>query len=547
MKVQRIIKKSLESKIFVVFTLIAIIITSSTFLMSPVEPHGPSLGRIVVNDEIFDLSEYPSLERRVLGLWNSLRELYDVNDLSNASINDLSILPPVLTQYFLAFTIYGMAQIVDSTPSYRSAYHTELFDKIILMMNSSEMEQFEWIDPGYSEEYYEDFGNDFRGPTNIMWTGHYALMELLYYNTFRDPRYNSEIQWYLDDWNNSLTMTTTWDNRSSVDDQGRPLGMWGCGLIPCEPYIVFVQCNSIPFYAMRLYDELFGTNYQAASLPGIDWWQENMIDPNGIQIDGYFNMEPDVSEGEWRNDLPSTYPNPALTVGKTDWPKVASYGSTWANMFYYAMGETELAIAQHKNWKTQFIHYTTENMAYSPHNYHYPSSFSTFDLLGNLFGYFATKELNDEDLFRKIENWFYAPFPGSWIGDKYRFDTSALGDLGSFFDPILNFGYAWGHSDSSLANLMDPKPDSYFLSAPYISSTDTTDGLFIYQAFYDTDKEAFILTLETNEVTALTFENFPDIQGIFAKSGEFDTSSWVQNGDQMVLTLQPGTYSFVII
>ena len=94
---------------------------------------------------------------------------------------------------------------------------------------------------------------------------------------------------------------------------------------------------------------------------------------------------------------------------------------------------------------------------------------------------------------------------------------------------------------------MDPKPDLFFSSAPYISSTDTTDGLFVYQAFYDTDKEAFILTLEANEVTELIFENFPNVQGIYTKSGEFDSSSWVQNGDQMILTLQPGTYSFVII
>ena len=41
MNVQRVIEKSLGSKIFVVFTLIAIIITSSTFLMSPVEPRTP--------------------------------------------------------------------------------------------------------------------------------------------------------------------------------------------------------------------------------------------------------------------------------------------------------------------------------------------------------------------------------------------------------------------------------------------------------------------------------------------------------------------------
>ena len=90
----------------------------------------------------------------------------------------------------------------------------------------------------------------------------------------------------MDDWNTSLSTNVTWDGESSLDEQGRPLGRWGCGLIPCEPYIVFVQCNSIPFYTMRLYDALHGTNYQDVTLAGIDWWQKHMTDENGVQIDG---------------------------------------------------------------------------------------------------------------------------------------------------------------------------------------------------------------------------------------------------------------------
>ena len=46
------------------------------------------------------------------------------------------------------------AQVCDTTPNYRTKYYTELFDKIILMMNSSAIEHYEWIRTGYSDEYY---------------------------------------------------------------------------------------------------------------------------------------------------------------------------------------------------------------------------------------------------------------------------------------------------------------------------------------------------------------------------------------------------------
>ncbi|UCE12689.1 MAG: hypothetical protein JSV04_10905 [Candidatus Heimdallarchaeota archaeon] len=534
----------LKSKLFLSLLIIAVIVSSSVILLTPVEPSTPSFGRITIPDKgTFNLNEYPYLERRVIGLWNSLRDFYSATDFSNESIHDLSILPDVLTQYFLAFTVYGMAQIVDSTPNYRSSYYKQLFDKIILMMNSTTMEQLEWIDPGYAEDHYSDLGNGFRGPTNIMWTGHYALMELLYYNTFRDPKYNDEIKWYMDDWNRTLSAEETWDNQTSKDGSGRPLGQWGTGLIPCEPYIVFVQCNSIPFYAMRMYDELHETNYQDVTLAGIDWWQTHMTDDNGIQIDGYYVDVPHETEG-LPERLADNIPGPALTYGK-EVPKVASYGSAWAIMFYEAFGKDSIAQSYYDDFKKMFVYYTVDDMAYTPDSYYYPSNFGLYDLIGTLFTYFCTREMEDDDLFQKIENWYYGPFPGYWDEYNYRFDTSALGDLGPFMDPILSFAYAWSHADSTLSDLMDPRSDSFYNSTPFISEESSTNGLFIYQACFDEEKEVFILTVEANEETKLTFSQFPNVQGVYTKSGEYQ--NWSQNGDQMELTLSKGTHSFVII
>ena len=120
----KVVDYLLQSKLFVTLFILVLILSSSVLLLSPVEPTTPKLGKISLPDErTFDFSTYPVLDRRVLGLWNSLREFYSVDDFSNSSIHDLSILPDVLTQYFLAFTVYGMSQIVDSTPSYRTSYY----------------------------------------------------------------------------------------------------------------------------------------------------------------------------------------------------------------------------------------------------------------------------------------------------------------------------------------------------------------------------------------------------------------------------------------
>jgi hypothetical protein len=91
---------------------------------------------------------------------------------------------------------------------------------------------------------------------------------------------------------------------------------------------------------------------------------------------------------------------------------------------------------------------------------------------------------------------------------------------------------------------MTPRSDSFF-TEPYISNQSTTDGLFVYQATYDQARGAFILTVETAHSVVLTFDNFPGVQGVYGVNGAY--TNWTQNGSQMLLTLSPGTCSFVIV
>ncbi|MDD1776196.1 MAG: hypothetical protein LUP94_02455 [Candidatus Methanomethylicus sp.] len=527
-----------RNKLFSCFLIMTILVANSTFILTPSQHPSLELPTITVAGKgSFDLNDYPSLDRRVIGLVNLFRDYYDVTNLSYASVNDLSVLPPIYTHYFLPFTTYGIAMIADSTPSFRTDYYKDIFHKLIAMMNSSAMEQLEWVKPGFTNSSYAGTGNDFRGPTNIMWTGHFTLMELFYESIYRDNTYSSEITGYLDQWNSSLTSSTAWDGNPSGD-----LGRWGTGLIPCEPYIVFVQCNAIPFYTMRLYDNLHGTSYQEASLPGIAWWQEHMMDPRGIPIDGYYVMQP-LERHRTQGGGFQIYPGPAMTKG-LDAPKVSAYGSAWITMFYNAMGMEPLADSLYGNWKSAFVHYSADNTAYVVESYYFPHDFGASEYVANLFAYFCSREMGDSELNAKLENWFYKPFEGKWIGDRYEFDTSALGSLSAFTYPVINFAWAWGHANSTLSDLMTPRGDAFF-AKPYISNQSRMDGLYVYQACYDEDREAFILTVETEHSQVLTIDNAAGIQGVYTSKGTY--IDWTLDSNQLLLNLEPGTYSFVII
>jgi hypothetical protein len=133
-----------KNKLFACLFIMTVLVACLSYAFAPVEFSNPQLVSIVVPGKgTFDLAAYPFLDRRVIGLVNLFRDYYKAEDLSNASVNDLSVLPPMMTQYFLAFTTYGLAKIAESTPSYRTGYYKGLFNKLIAMMNSSAMEQVE--------------------------------------------------------------------------------------------------------------------------------------------------------------------------------------------------------------------------------------------------------------------------------------------------------------------------------------------------------------------------------------------------------------------
>jgi len=243
--------------------------------------------------------------------------------------------------YLAAFTTYALSLLYETTPGYRSSLYQDVAYSLIKMMNTTieeygndSIEYWEWVHTNWDDYYYPDPNNSsdlytggFRGPANIMWTGHYALMMALYERSFNSGEFASEISWFIDDWNTSLT----------TDGYGNPQegGIWGVGLIPCEPYIVFIQCNSIPIFATELFDNIYDENYMESGMwaYGLDYANTQMQDKYGL-----FTHSVLVSPYLGSDDSLDDYPKSTM---QGDELAVSSYGASWAMAFLEYTQENE--------------------------------------------------------------------------------------------------------------------------------------------------------------------------------------------------------------
>jgi len=209
-----------------------------------------------IDGVIFNFADYKALNKDQIGMFNYFDTL-TTNRAYNSWDDWYSEGFEGGRHYLAAFTTYALSLLYETTPGYRSSLYQDVAYSLIKMMNTTieeygndSIEYWEWVHTNWDDYYYPDPNNSsFRGPANIMWTGHYALMMALYERSFNSGEFASEISWFIDDWNTSLT----------TDGYGNPQegGIWGVGLIPCEPYIVFIQCNSIPIFATELFDNIY--------------------------------------------------------------------------------------------------------------------------------------------------------------------------------------------------------------------------------------------------------------------------------------------------
>ncbi|MFW9805582.1 MAG: hypothetical protein ACFFFK_02480 [Candidatus Thorarchaeota archaeon] len=538
-----------QNKFVITVVVITIVFAGLTYGNMPPPP--VSMGVQTIDGTTFNFADYSALTHEQIGIVNYFNELIMDQPLNlwdgwNAENYLWAI------QYVNAFLAYMFAAVSETTPGYRSnLYEDHAYTQILKMnttfaeYNYTSMEYYEWASiPGFTDYYYPNATNPdandvytggFRGPANIMWTGHYALMMALYERNFNTGRVTDELSRYIDDWELSVT----------TDRLGSPKlgGVWGTGLIPCEPYIVFVQCNSIPIYTTELYDNMYGTSYMESGMwdYGLNFIEANITDGNGLYTDGYFVQRP-VGYGPNADYAPQEIPGKAVDhlVGG---PKLNSYGTAWALTFLeYTV--PDITIPKYKTFIDAYSRDLSSDMMYMLGSYNNPTSFAdVFGILGTVFSMTLANQRGDYSTRDRLGNLLQSMVNKVWSQDgrEMYYDASSLDP---FLSPILSGFTVWSGVPVTVRDLADARPAAFW-NYPYISSADD-NNIWVYQAQWDPDKSGFILNIGVNSPATLTFSNFNSLPTAYRGGNPF-VQLEASGGGNYTLSLNPGTYQLVIM
>jgi hypothetical protein len=441
--------------------------------------------------------------------------------------------------------MYVISALFETTPGYRTSHYQDFAESLVMKMNTTieeygteSIENWEWGRTSYPDYYYPD-PNDpsglpvggFRGPANIMWTGHFALMELLYERNFNTGQLTDEISWFVQDWNNSLTT----DGYGNAQDGG----IWGVGLIPCEPHLAFVNCNSIPIYTTELFDNLYGTLYMESGMwnNGLNFLNNELQDDNDL-FAYIVQVSPSLGATE---DLDVTYPN---ILGDEMGPIVSSYGSAWALMFLEYTQENE-TIRDYPVFLDRYGKDVSNDEMYILGSYNNPERFTDLDsVLGSLFTMPLANQRGDHTTAERLRNFWLGHSNKVWSenGRTMHYE-GGMASLMRALEPVLTGFSVWGTLPVTMRDLADAR-EPEFWDYPYISSADD-DSIWVYQAEWDPVKDAFILNIEVDQTATLTFSNFDHVPTAYAGGMSLGTLQAVNGGHALIL--DPGTYSIVIM
>nr|E1XUJ2.1 RecName: Full=Linalool dehydratase/isomerase; AltName: Full=Geraniol isomerase; AltName: Full=Linalool dehydratase-isomerase; AltName: Full=Myrcene hydratase; Flags: Precursor [Castellaniella defragrans 65Phen]5I3T_A Chain A, Linalool dehydratase/isomerase [Castellaniella defragrans]5I3T_B Chain B, Linalool dehydratase/isomerase [Castellaniella defragrans]5I3T_C Chain C, Linalool dehydratase/isomerase [Castellaniella defragrans]5I3T_D Chain D, Linalool dehydratase/isomerase [Castellaniella d len=163
---------------------------------------------------------------------------------------ELKHTPQRVIKYSIAFYAYGLASVALIDPKLRALAGHDL-DIAVSKMKCKRV-WGDWEEDG--------FGTDPIEKENIMYKGHLNLMYGLYQLVTGSRRYEAE--------HAHLTRI--------IHDEIAANPFAG---IVCEPDNYFVQCNSVAYLSLWVYDRLHGTDYRAATRAWLDFIQKDLIDP----------------------------------------------------------------------------------------------------------------------------------------------------------------------------------------------------------------------------------------------------------------------------
>jgi len=501
-------------------------------------------GLQTIDGVIYNFADYRSLNRDQLGMFNYFNSI-TVNQEYNmweGWHSDGFIAG--MRHYFAAFTAYVMATLFETTPGYRTSLYQDFSETLITKMNTTEaeygnesIEYWEWGRSSYPDYYFPDpndssglYVGGFRGPANIMWTAHYALMLALYERNFNTGDMIDELTWFVDDWNNSLT----------TDGFGNPKegGIWNVGLIPCEPHLVFVNCNAIPIYATELFDNLLGAQYMESGMwdYGLDFLNNEMQDEYDL-----FAYVTQVSPTLGDTDTtPRDYPD---VRGDDRGPTVSAYGTSWALMFLEYTQEND-TITDYPVFIDTFGREVSNDQMYMIGSYRQPQDFASLDsILGSLFTMPLANQRGDYSTVERLWNFWLGSSNQVWSADGRQMHyEEGMASLMKLLEPVLTGLCTWGTIPTTMRDLADAR-SAEFWDYPFISEADD-DSIWVYQAEWDEEKSVFILTIEVDQTSTLTFSNFDSAPTAYTGGIVLQQLSSV--GSDYTLTLSPGTYNIVI-
>ncbi|MHA2261639.1 MAG: linalool dehydratase/isomerase domain-containing protein [Candidatus Thorarchaeota archaeon] len=534
---------SLSANRFVVpILVITIIFSGMTFSNLP----GPATSTSVqiIDGVTFNFADYPSLNHEQIGVFNYFDSIITNQPYNSWDGWNSDGFFEWIRHYLSSFTTYVFALHADSTPGYRTSLYQELAHTLVKRMNTTiaeygneSIEYWEWGRTSYPNYHFPDPANPddlyvggFRGPANIMWTGHYALSMALFERNFNTGEFDDEINWFVDDWNNSLT----------TDGYGNPKegGIWGIGLIPCEPFIVFVHCNTIPIYTTELFDNLYDTSYMEGGMwdYGLDFINNEMQDDYDLFTSSYL-----VSPYLGSNESVDLYPRPSTRDGL---PSLTGYGLSWALMFLEYTQENE-TINDYPTFIDAYSRDVSGEEMYMVGSYNNPGSFADTDtILASFFTMALANQRGDSRTVDRLRNFWLGPCNKVWSADgRAMHYEGGVESLMPFFRNVLTGQGTWGTFPVTIKDLATPRP-SEFWDYPYISAADD-NRIWVYQAQWDPDKSAFMLNVRVDQAATLTFSNFVDIPTAYL--GGVPIAVLDATASDYMLTLQPGTYHLVIM
>lgn len=533
-----------QNKFIVSVFVITIVLAGMTFGNLPPPP--TTMSSQTINGVTFNFTDYKSLTREQLGMFNYFDRI-----TTNQAYNEFEGWYTDgwlsgMRNYFTAFMTYVMSTLFETTPGYRTVRYQNFSYTQIKKMNTTiaeygndSMEYWEWGRTSYPQYYFPDPANSsglyvggYRGPANIMWTGHYALMLALYERSFNTGEMTDELTWFVEDWNNSLT----------TDGFGNPQegGIWKVGLIPCEPQFVFVNCNSIPIYATELFDNLYDENYMESGMwdYGLHWLNDIMQDD--YDLFSYLTIvSPTLGSVE---DPETEYPHVSTNEKGV---VVSGYGTSWSLMFLEYTQENE-TIYDYPNFLDAYGRDVSSDKMYIAGSYNYPDQFTDIQsVLGSLFAMPLANQRGDQRTVDRLWNFWLGSSNAAWSSDGRALHyEDGLASLMKVLEPVLTGLCTWGTIPTTMNDLASAR-SADFWDTPFISNADD-DNIWVHQAEWDPVKEGFILNIKVDQAATLTFSNFDSAPTAYAGGVVFQQLTTAGSGDY-ALTLSPGSYNIVIL